>query len=142
MSLIMRKLLWNLSARVEPIRPLKRVNSGPYDRSNLMKRSIILTGLVTAFVALSPAGVAFADNPHNTPNNPNPTGQPNQSLQTELANGGTAPPGLQPSNPNGFNTVAVNKYANPTSSGGVHSGNPKVVSQYDVAAFQVSQPHP
>ena len=29
-----------------------------------MNRSIILPALVTAFVALSPAGVALADNPH------------------------------------------------------------------------------
>ena len=29
-----------------------------------MKRSIILPCLVTAFVALTPAGVALADNPH------------------------------------------------------------------------------
>jgi hypothetical protein len=107
-----------------------------------MKRCIILPGLVTAFVAFSPAATAFADNPHNTPNNPNPTGQPSQSLQTELQNGGTAPRGLLPTTNNGFNNVALNKYANPTSSGGVHSGNSHVVSQYDVASFQVSQPHP
>ena len=45
-----------------------------------MKRSIILPALVTAFVALSPAGVALADNPHS-PANPNgpATGQPSQS---------------------------------------------------------------
>jgi hypothetical protein len=38
-----------------------------------MKRSIILPALVTAFVALSPAGVALADNPHD-----GTTGQPNK----------------------------------------------------------------
>ena len=32
-----------------------------------MKRSIVLPALVTAFVALSPVGVALADNPHTTP---------------------------------------------------------------------------
>ena len=32
-----------------------------------MKRAIILPALVTAFVALSPAGVALADNPHTHP---------------------------------------------------------------------------
>ena len=37
-----------------------------------MKRSIILPSLVIAFVALSPAGVALADNPHNTPTIPTP----------------------------------------------------------------------
>jgi hypothetical protein len=37
---------------------------------------------------------------------------------------------------------AKTHYANPDSTGGVHSGNSHVVSQYDVAAFQVSQTHP
>src|ERR1700757_1661723 len=96
-----------------------------------MKRSIILPCLVTGFVALSPAGVAFADNPHNTPNNPNPTGQPSQSLQSEPS----APPGLALTNNNGFNKFAENKYAG---SQPQNSGNPKSVSQYDVAAFQFS----
>jgi hypothetical protein len=32
-----------------------------------MKRTIILPALITAFVALSPAGIALADNPHTTP---------------------------------------------------------------------------
>ena len=40
-----------------------------------MNRSIILPALVTAFVALSPAGVALADNPHD----PGTTGQPNKT---------------------------------------------------------------
>jgi hypothetical protein len=59
-----------------------------------MKRAIILPASITAFVALLPAGVALADNPHNTPDNPNPTGQPNQSLED------------QPSHPPGFDTGA------------------------------------
>jgi hypothetical protein len=100
-----------------------------------MKRSIILPSLVTGFVALSPAGVAFADNPHNTPNNPNPTGQPSQSLQSEPS----APPGLALTNNNGFNNVALSKYAG---SQPQNSGNPKSVSQYDVAAFQFSNRGP
>ena len=37
--------------------------------------------------------------------------------------------------PNGFNNVAVNTYAG---SQPQNSNNPKSVSQYDVAAFQVS----
>ena|ERR1700757_2825542 len=100
-----------------------------------MKRSIILPGLVTALVALSPAGVAFADNPHNTPNNPNSTGQPSQSLQSEPS----APPGLAQTNNNGFNRVAVNKYAG---SQPQNSNNPQSVSQYDVAAFEFSNRGP
>jgi hypothetical protein len=98
-----------------------------------MRRSIILPGLVTVFVALSPAATAFAA-PSTSPGNPSGTGQPNQSLQSEPA----APPGLATGTNNGFNNVAVNQYANPTSKGGTSSGNSHVVSQYDVAAYQVS----
>jgi hypothetical protein len=100
-----------------------------------MKRSIILPSLVTALVAMSPAGVALADNPHNTPNKPNSTGQPNQHLQSEPS----APPGLATTTNNGFNNVAVNKYAG---SQPQNSNNPKSVSQYDVAAFQFSNRGP
>jgi len=96
-----------------------------------MKRTIAVPALITAFVALSPAGVALADNPHNTPNNPNSTGQPNQSLQSEPS----APPGMALTTNNGFNNVAVNKYAG---SQPQNSNNPKSVSQYDVAAFEFS----
>jgi hypothetical protein len=45
-----------------------------------MKRTIILPAVITAFVALSPAGVALADNPHSPANPTGPaTGQPSQS---------------------------------------------------------------
>jgi hypothetical protein len=95
-----------------------------------MRRSIILTGLVTAFVALSPAGVALADNPHNAGDNPNPTGQPSQE-----ADPSASPPGF---GSQGF-ANAEQHYADPAS---VPSGNPKAKSQYDVAGFQWAQHHP
>ena len=64
--------------------------------------------------------------------NPSPTGtgQPSQSCQAEP----TGPPGLI-STTNGFATRAVNVYAG---SQPQNSNNPKSVSQYDVACFQVS----
>jgi hypothetical protein len=87
-----------------------------------MKRAIIVPGLVTAFVALSPVGVALADNPHDHGN----IGQPDQSLEA------------QPSHPPGFDTRgfanAEGHYANKE---GTHA-----VSQYDVAAFQFSNRGP
>lgn len=95
-----------------------------------MKRAIIVPALVTAFVALSPVGVAFADNPHDP--TINPTGQPSQSETV-------APPGH--SSP-GFTQHAEGVYANPGSQGGTSSGNSHVVSQYDVAGFQWCQHHP
>jgi hypothetical protein len=97
-----------------------------------MKRSIILPGLVTVFVALSP-GVALADNPHSTPDNPNRTGQPMQDAES------------QPSEPAGFTTTAFQNVASQHYAGSVlnpNNGNTaKAVSQYDVAAFQVSNNH-
>jgi len=92
-----------------------------------MKRSIILPALVTAFVALSPVGVALADNPHTTPGS---TGQPSKSASDD--------PTLKPP---GFSTDGFAKaeavYANPApAQGGASSGNSHVVSQYDVAGFQ------
>jgi hypothetical protein len=92
-----------------------------------MKRTTILPALITAFVALSPAGVALADNPHS----PGATGQPNQSAED------------QPSAPAGFSSGgfanAEQHYAGtqPQNSRNAHS-----VSQYDVAAFQVSHKGP
>jgi hypothetical protein len=79
-----------------------------------------ILALVAAIVTLSVAAVpAFADA------NPNGTGQPSQSCEE------------QPNSPPGFNTSgfahAQTVYANVD---GTHQ-----VSQYDVACYQVSQPH-
>ena len=96
-----------------------------------MNRSIILPALVTAFVALSPAGVAVADNPHGAGENLNPTGQPNQEAE----------PGTVP----GFDSLgfanAEQHYAGSDLT--PNRGNTdKAVSQYDVAGFQWCQHHP
>ena len=95
-----------------------------------MKRTIILPALITAFVALSPAGVALADNAHNGNTTGTTNGQPNQSAGSANA----------PQSPAGFGTGgfanAETHYAN------MNGGNPKAVSQYDVAAFQVSHKGP
>jgi len=52
---------------------------------------------------------------------------------------------LQSSSPNGFNTAGFAKaeavYANADATGGTASGNGQVVSQYDVACFEVSLNH-
>ena len=71
-----------------------------------MNRSIILPALVTAFVALSPAGVALADNPHlDSDGNRVATGQPNKE-ESDLAN--LKPPGHSS---DGFVNVASQHYA-------------------------------
>jgi hypothetical protein len=87
-----------------------------------MKRTIILPALVTAFVALSPVGVALADNPHS---GPGVGGQPGKE-ETDLR-----PPGHST---DAFLNVASQHYAgadlNP------NNGTAAPESQYDVAGFQ------
>ena len=105
-----------------------------------MKRAIIVPALVTAFVALSPVGVALADNPHSPANPTGPaTGQPSQSEDGRAA---------RPQQPR---VRQSRSWFTPTLDlqGGTSSGNPHVVSQYDVAGFQCCQhrevslrPHP
>jgi hypothetical protein len=107
-----------------------------------MKRAIILPALVTAFVALSPVGVALADNPHGAGDNPNPTGQPSQEATLEP---GSSPPGFltgigQGATTKGFANAEA-KYAGSfdTPSANHTVGTPAegiAVSQYDVAGFQ------
>jgi hypothetical protein len=68
--------------------------------------------------------------------NPPGTGQPGQSCQAQPS----GPPGLL-SLTNGFATRAVIVYAGSPGAHSLVSGNAHAVSQYDVACFQVSQPH-
>jgi hypothetical protein len=68
--------------------------------------------------------------------NPNTTGQPSQSCQAQP----TGPPGIT-STTNGFATTAVKVYAGSPGTPSLANGNAHAVSQYDVACFQVSQPH-
>jgi hypothetical protein len=101
-----------------------------------MKPTIILPALVIAFVALSPAGVALADNAHNGNLTGTTTGQPNQSAGSLNA----------PQSPRGFGTLgfanAETHYAGSEGTHSLNSNNPKAVSQYDVAAFQFSHRGP
>jgi hypothetical protein len=61
------------------------------DREECHETLIILPALVIAFVALSPVGVALADNPHTTPGS---TGQPNKEASDDPA---LKPPGFSTS---------------------------------------------
>jgi hypothetical protein len=85
---------------------------------------VILAASVSMLGLLVPAAHAAALDPGTN-------GQPSQSCQA------------QPNSPPGFNTAgfahAETMYAG---SQPQNSNNPKSVSQYDVACFQVSQPHP
>ena len=92
-----------------------------------MKLALTLAASIAALVVA--AGALGAPNPSGT-------GQPGQSCQAQPS----GPPGLL-STTNGFATRAVNVYAGALGSGSLASGNAHAVSQYDVACFQVSQPH-
>jgi hypothetical protein len=84
----------------------------------------------------SAAVIALGAAPALAAGNPSGTGEPNQSCQAEP----TGPPGIT-STTNGFATTAVNVYAGSPGTPSAANGAGAAVSQYDVACFQVSQPH-
>ena len=91
---------------------------------------LIATGSAVMALVFISAGSAFAADPHSG----GAAGQPSQSCQAE------------PSTP-GHAASAPGSAFNPDGNAGTHyagtqpqnSNNPKSVSQYDVACFQVSQ---
>lgn len=88
--------------------------------------------LIVLVMALALASTALADSTGNT-------GQPNQtcgSSNAQMTPGSAVNAPGSAFNPNG---VAGGVYAGEQPQ---NSGNPNSVSQYDVACFQVSQPHP
>jgi hypothetical protein len=101
-----------------------------------MKRAIILPAVVTAFVALSPIGVALADNPHD--GDPSTTGQPGKEEVEDRPD--LSPPGHSS---DGFLDVASPHYADGTESplNPARGNTDKAVSQYDVAGFQWCRHH-
>ncbi len=99
----------------------------------MSKRSRITLSIVIVLVmALALAGTALADSTGNA-------GQPNQSCGSSNAQqtpGNSASAPGSAFNPNG---QAGSVYAGQQPQ---NSQNPNSVAQYDVACFQVSQPHP
>ncbi len=93
---------------------------------------IIVSSMLVLLMALALTSVAFADSTGNA-------GQPNQSCGSSNAQ-------MTPGNA----TNARGSAFNPTGTAGMvyagqqpqNSNNPNSASQYDVACFQVSQPHP
>ena len=89
-----------------------------------MRRFLVTAGTVLALGGLSAADALAAS--------PRTQGQPSQSCQSFLGDSG-------PFTPSGFNTVGFN-HATTVYAGAQpqNSGNPKSVSQYDVACFQAA----
>ena len=100
--------------------------AGRYDSYGMKK--LITTLAVVLCCTLGT--VALAADPHTS----STKGQPNQSCETSMVRPGKAltSPG------SAFNEAspASAHYANPTTQGGISSGNTHVVAQYDVACFQ------
>jgi hypothetical protein len=90
----------------------------------VIMRKLILAALAALLVAAFAAGPASAIPTGNR-------GQPSQDCEALLAGGGSEPPGF---GTDGF-ANAQSHYANS------QNGNPKAVSQYDVACFQASNNH-
>jgi len=91
----------------------------------MLRRITLGAGAAALALALS-TSIAFAGNPSGT-------GQPSAGCGDENAT----------VMPHGFTTggfaTAESNYANPDSTGGQASGNWHVVSQYDVACYQLTQ---
>jgi hypothetical protein len=91
----------------------------------MLRRALIGVCAATLVLSMS-ASIALAGNPSGTGQPSAGCGDPNATTM-----------------PNGFLTggfaVAESQYANPDSSGGTQSSNDHVVSQYDVACYQLTQ---
>lgn len=96
----------------------------------LHNTKLVILAVVVLALCLALVGPALAASPGTG-------GQPNQSCQAQTSTPGNAASARGSAfNPNG---VAGTMYAGQQPQ---NSNNPKSVSQYDVACFQVSQPHP
>jgi hypothetical protein len=105
----------------------------------LLAKGITIAVLVAALV-LPQATSAFAD---TSPNGP---GQPGAPTQTCGLPNATQSPGSSVNAPgsvfNPSGTAGTVYAGNPGTASLAHSNSDETVSQYDIACFQVSQPHP
>jgi hypothetical protein len=98
-------------------------------------RRIVAALLLTGALSLGGAATAMAAA------NPSGTGPPNQSCQAFEGPGGTNAPGHSGTSPGSvFNEPGFGSLTGGT--GGSAYNNAGAPSQYDVACFQVNQPHP
>lgn len=98
-------------------------------------RRIAATLLLTGLLGLGGTASAMAAT------NPSGTGPPNQSCQSFEGPGGTNAPGNSGTSPGSvFNEPGFGSANGGT--GGNAYNNANAPSQYDVACYQVNQPHP
>src|SRR5438552_7662963 len=89
-----------------------------------------LTITLAVVLCCTLGGVVLAGDPHTS----GTKGQPNQSCEVSMVRPGKAL--TSPGSAFNENSPASAHYANPTTQGGLSSGNSHVVAQYDVACFQ------
>lgn len=98
-------------------------------------RRIAITLFLTGVLGLGGAATAMAAA------NPSGTGQPNQSCQAFEGSGGTNAPGHSGTSPGSvFNEPGFGSTNGGTGGNAYNAAG--APSQYDVACFQVNQPHP
>ena len=90
-----------------------------------------LITILAIVVCCTLGGVALALDPHTA----GIKGQPTQSCETSMVTPGKTA-NLPAHSVFNEDSTASAHYANPTTQGGISSGNTHVVSQYDVACFQ------
>ncbi len=91
----------------------------------MLRRAMIGIGTATLALSMS-ATIVLAGNPAGTGQPSAGCGDPNATVMPRGFSSG------------GFANAEAH-YANPDSTGGLHSGNAHVVSQYDVACYQLTQ---
>jgi len=89
-----------------------------------------LTTVLAIVSSCALGSMALAGDPHTS----GTKGQPNQSCEDSMVQPGKAL--TSPGSAFNENSPASAHYANPTTQGGLSSGNSHVVAQYDVACFQ------
>src|SRR5205823_11618103 len=89
-----------------------------------------LTTVLAIVSSCALGSMALAGDPHTS----GTKGQPNQSCEVSMVRPGKAL--TSPGSAFNENSPASAHYANPTTQGGLSSGNSHVVAQYDVACFQ------
>jgi hypothetical protein len=100
------------------------------------------TGLLVAVVlAVSLSASAYADpSPTGSPGQPGAPGTTCGSSDATSSPGNSSNANGAPFNPNG--TAGTVYAGNPGTASQEHANSTHAVSQYDIACFQVTQPHP
>jgi hypothetical protein len=106
-----------------------------------MYRSKVFSALAAFALAIGLMGVAYAD---PSPNGPGQPGAPGTTCPAPPVAGSTPgnsiSAGGSPFNPIG--TAGTVYAGNPGTASLANANSPTAVSQYDIACFQVSSPHP